>query len=79
MGLLKLNADTTGRIEQMTEKKYILTEESKDVNDALNRLSMVLYMLYDEKPKLSSQMEQDLIIIQRFANKYGYIKQKEEL
>lgn len=58
----------------MTETKYIFTGESKDVNDALNRLSVILFWLHDEKPKLASQMEEDVLTLQHFVNKYGYLE-----
>lgn len=58
----------------MTETKYIFTEESKNVNDALNRLSVIIFMLHDEKPELASQMEKDILTLQHFLNKYGYFE-----
>ena len=58
----------------MTETKYIFTEESKNVNDALNRLSVIIFMLHDEKPELASQMEEDVLTLQHFVNKYGYLE-----
>ncbi len=60
--------------EEMTERKYVFTEESKDINDALNRLSVIVFMLADEKPELSSQMHEDLLTLQKFVNKYGYLE-----
>lgn len=58
----------------MTETKYIFTGESKNVNDALNRISVIIFMLHDEKPELSLQMEQDVLTLQQFVNKYGYLE-----
>ena len=58
----------------MNETKYIFTEETKDVNDALNRLSVIIFMLHNEKPNLASQVEKDILTLQKFANKYGYFE-----
>ena len=62
----------------MTETKYIFTEESKNVNDALNRISVIIFMLHDEKPELSSQMKEDILTIHQFVNKYGYLERYDE-
>lgn len=62
----------------MTETKYIVTPESKEVNDALNRLSMILYILKDERKELAEQMQHDLVIVQRFATKYAYFEEEHE-
>lgn len=60
--------------EEMTERKYVFSEESKDMNDALNRLSVIVFMLADDKPKLASEMGEALLTLQKFVNKYGYLE-----